>query len=77
MSRNNFTTESKKLSSKLMVVSNINTLSISRATELEKQQAKMKQYSRRSNVEISSISNKLSDENLETKVIDICSKKRL
>ena len=32
----------------------------------------MEQYSRRNNVEISGISNEVSDENLEKKVIDIC-----
>ena len=55
-----------------MVVSNVNSLLITRVTELEKQQAKMEQYSRRNNVEISGISNEVSDENLEKKVIDIC-----
>ena len=69
---NNLMTENGKISSQLMVVSNTNTLLITRATELEKQQAKMEQYSRRNNVEISGISNEVSDENLEKKVIDIC-----
>ena len=55
-----------------MVVSNTNTLLVTRVTELEKQQAKMEQYSRRNDVEISGISNEVSDENLEKKVIDIC-----
>ena len=32
----------------------------------------MEQYSRRNSVEISGISNEVSDENLEKKVIDIC-----
>ena len=57
-----------------MVVSNINTLLATRVTELEKQRAKIDQYSRRNNVEISGISNEVSDENLEEKVIDICKK---
>ena len=69
---NNLMTENGKISSQLMVVSNTNTLLITHATELEKQQAKMEQYSRRNNVEISGISNEVSDENLEKKVIDIC-----
>ena len=64
-------TENGKISSQLMVVSNLNTLLVTRVIELEKQQAKMEQYSRRNNVEISGISNEVSDENLEKKVIDI------
>ena len=65
-------TENGKISSQLMVVSNVNTLLVTRVTELETQQAKMEQYSRRNNVKISGISNEVSDENLEKKVIDIC-----
>ena len=65
-------TENGKISSQTMVVSNANTLLITHVTELERQQAKMKQYSRRNNVEIFGISNEVSDENLEKKVIDIC-----
>ena len=69
-------TENGKISSQLMVISNVNTLLITRVTELEKQQAKMKQYSiaEKNNVEISGISSEVSDENLEKKVIDICKK---
>ena len=55
-----------------MVVSNTNTLFVTRVTELEKQQVKVEQCSRRNNVEISGISNEVSDENLEKKKIDIC-----
>ena len=55
-----------------MVASNVNTLLVTRVTQLEKQQEKMEQYSRRNNVEISGISNEISDENLEKKVINIC-----
>ena len=69
---NNLMTENGKISSQLMVVSNVNTLLVTRVTELEKQQAKMEQYSRRNHVEISGISNEVSDENLEQKVINIC-----
>ena len=32
----------------------------------------MEKYSRRNNVEISGMSNEVSDENLEEKVIDVC-----
>ena len=65
-------TENEKISSQLMVVSSSNTLLVTCVTELEKQQANMEQYSRRNNVEVSGISNEVSDENLEKKVIDIC-----
>ena len=60
-------TENGKISSQLMVVSNADSLLITHVTELEKQQAKMEQHSRRNNVEISGISNEVSDENLEKK----------
>ena len=65
-------TENGKISSQLMVVSNVNTLLVTRVTELEKQQVKLEQYSRRNNFEKFGISNEASDENLEKKVIDIC-----
>ena len=54
---NNLMTENGKISSQLMCVSNVNTLLVTCVTELEKQQVKMEQYSRRNNVEISGISN--------------------
>ena len=54
------------------VVSNVNSLLVTHVTELEKQQAKMEKYSRRKNVEISGISNEISDEYLEEMVIGIC-----
>ena len=64
---NNLTIENGKISSQLMTVSNENSLLVTRVTELENQQAKIEQYSRRNNVEISGISNEVSDENLEKK----------
>ena len=57
-----------------MDVSNINTVLVTRFNELNKQQANTEQYSRRNNVKISGISNAVSDENLEGKVINICKK---
>ena len=69
---NNLMTEKGKISIQLMVFSNVNTLLVTRVTELEKQQAKMEQYNRRNSVEISGISNEVSDENLGKRVIDIC-----
>ena len=68
---NNLMAENGKISSQLMVVSNANTLLVTRVTELEKQQVITWQYSRRNNVELSGISNEISDEDLEKKVIDI------
>ena len=50
----------------------VNTLLEKRVIELEKIQAKGKQYSRRNNVEISGIPHEILDNNLEDKVIDIC-----
>ena len=67
-----FMTENEKISSQQITVSNVNTLLVKRVTELENQQAKMEQYSKRNNVQISGISNEVSDENLERKVINIC-----
>ena len=60
-------TENGKISSQLMVVSNANTLLVTRVTEPEKQQAKVEQHSRRNNVEISGIFTEVSDKNLEKK----------
>ena len=70
MSVNNLMIENEKLSSQLMVVSNINNLLVTRDTEPEEEQVKMEQYRRRNNVEISGISNEVSDENLEGKVVE-------
>ena len=52
----------------------VNTLLVTRVIVLENQQAEKVQHYRRSNIEISGISNEVSDENLEGKVIDICKK---
>ena len=65
-------TENGKISSQLMIFFNINTILVTHVTELEKQQEKIEQYSRRNNVEIPGISDEVSDENLEEKVMDIC-----
>ena len=45
-------TENGKISRQLMIFFNINTVLVTHVTELEKQQAKIEQYSRRNNVEI-------------------------
>ena len=49
----------------------VNTLLERRATELEKSQAKVEQYGRRNNVEITGIPHEVLDNNLESKVINI------
>ena len=51
----NLMMENGKISSQLMVVSNVNTLLVTRVTELEKQHAKMEQYSRRNLVSLVSL----------------------
>ena len=55
----------EKLSSRFIVAKKVNTLLEKRITELEKSQAKAKQYSRRNIVEISGIPHELLDSNLE------------
>ena len=62
----------QKLSSQFIFVKNVNTLLEKGVIELEKSQPKVKQYSRRNNVEISGISHEILDNNLKDKVIDIC-----
>ena len=62
----------KKLNSELLIVRNINQNLQNRITNLEKQQSKSEQYNRRNNVEISGISNEVSDRNVEQTVIGIC-----
>ena len=61
----------QKLSSQFIFGKNVNTLLEKGVIELEKSQPKVKQYSRRNNVEISGISHEILDNNLEDKVIDI------
>ena len=54
-----------------IVVKKVNNLLQKGVTEIEKSQAKVEQYSRRNNVEISGIPHEILN-NLEDKVIDIC-----
>ena len=65
-------TANKKLNSELLIVRNVNQNLQNRITNLEKQQSKSEQYNRRNNVEISGISNEVSDQNLEQTIIGIC-----
>ena len=62
----------EKLSSQFIVVKKVNTVLKKHITELEKSQAKVEQYSRRNNVEITGILHEILDNNLEGKVINIC-----
>ena len=62
----------EKIASELSVVKKINSNLENRITALEKLQAKAEQYNRRINVKISSISNDVSDNGVEEKVIGIC-----
>ena len=61
----------EKHSSQFIVVNKVNTVLEKLVTELEKSQAKEKQYSRRNNVEISGILHEILYNNLEDKVINI------
>ena len=65
-------TANEKLNSEMLIVRNVNRNLQSRIINLEKQQSKSEQYNRRNNVEISGISNGVSDQNLEQTVIGIC-----
>ena len=66
-----FVTANYKLNSELLIVRNVNQNLQNRVINLEKQQSKSEQYNRRNNVEISGISNEVSDQNLEETVIGI------
>ena len=63
----------EQLGSQFIVIKKVNTVLEKRVRELEKSQSKTEQYSRRNNVETSGIPHEIFDNNLEDKVIDICS----
>ena len=63
--------ENRKLTSELVITKNVNSRLEERIINLEKKQAKWKQYSRRNNVELSDITNSIYDEDLENTVINI------
>ena len=65
-------TANEKFNSEMLIVRNVNQNLQNRIINLEKQQSKSEQYNRRNNVEISGISNEVSDQNLEQTVIGIC-----
>ena len=62
-------TTNEKLNSELLIVRNVNQNLQNRIINLKKQQSKSEQYNRRNNVEISGISNEVSDQNFEQTVI--------
>ena len=62
-------TTNEKLNSELLIVRNVNQNLQNRIINLKKQQSKSEQYNRRNNVEISGISNEVSDQNPEQTVI--------
>ena len=64
--------ENRKLTSELVITKNVNSRLEERIINLEKNQAKGEQYSRRNNVELSGIPNSICDEDLENTVINIC-----
>ena len=58
-------TINEKSNSELLIVRNVNQNLQNRIINPEEQQSKSEQYNRRNNVEISGISNEISDQNLE------------
>ena len=71
-SLNQVTAANEKITSELVIVKNVNVNLENQIVDFEKLQAKAEQYNRRSNVEISGISNEIPDEDLENNVIEIC-----
>ena len=67
-----FVTANGKLNNELLIVRNVNQNLQNRIINLEKQQSKLEQYNRRNNIEITGISNEVSNKNLEETVIGIC-----
>ena len=62
----------EKIRSELAVVKNVNEKLEVRIINLEKNQAKSEQYSRRNNIELSGIPNDIPEDNLDKVLIDIC-----
>ena len=71
-SMNQILTENKKLQSDTVIMKNVNQKLEEKIVYLEKNQAKGEQYSRRDNIEISGIPNRIPDEDLENTRISIC-----
>ena len=62
----------ERLTSELSIVKKVNNVLKNRIVNLKKQLSKSELYGRRSNVEISGISNQIPDQNLEENVVKIC-----
>ena len=71
-SMNQIVAENKKLQSDTVIMKNVNRKLEEKIVYLEKNQAKGEQYSRRNNIEISGIPNRIPDEDLENTIISIC-----
>ena len=69
--------ENRKLTTELFITKNVNSRLQERIMNLEQNQAKGEQYSRRNNVELSGISNSICDVDLENTVINICKESRI
>ena len=69
---NQILAENKKLQSDIAIVQNVNRKLEDKIVYLEKNQAKVEQYSCRNNVEISGIPSTIPDNLLENTVISIC-----
>ena len=65
-------TANQQINSELAIVKMVNSTPEKRMTDLEKKQAKSEQYNRRNNVEFSNIPNDIPDNQLESKIIQIC-----
>ena len=65
-------TANQQMNSELAIVKLVNSKLEKRETDLEKNQAKSEQYSRRNNVEFSNIPNDIPNNQLESMVIQIC-----
>ena len=70
-------TANDKSNSELLIVRNVSQNLQNQIINLEKQQSKSEQYNRYNNVEISGISNEVSDQSLEETVIGICKDSRI
>ena len=68
----NLVSANERLTSELSVVKNVNNILENRIVNLEKQLSKNEQYGRRNNVELSGISNDISDQDLEDNIVKIC-----
>ena len=68
----NLVSTNERLTSELSIVKNVNNILENRIVNLEKQLSKNEQYGRRNNVEVSGISNDISDQDLEDNIVKIC-----